>query len=200
MTDDWGEHAAAWDVDRSVIAYSEKAFDSLDAVTDLDGLRILDFGCGTGLLTEKLARRAQQVVALDSSVGMITVLKDKQLKQVTALSETLSKSVIEATPSLQKPFDRVVASSVMAFVPDPVATLTLLRSLLLPGGLLVQWDWMVVEGESEFGLTESDMAAAFHDSGFEIQSISAPFSHVGRNGNAPVLMGVAIKSELASHQ
>ena len=56
MTAEWDAYADDWDSNPDVIRYAEAAFESLVRITALDGLDILDFGCGTGLLTEKMAR------------------------------------------------------------------------------------------------------------------------------------------------
>jgi hypothetical protein len=69
-------------------------------------------------------------------------------------------------------------------------TLLLLRSLLLPDGLFVQWDWLVSEGESEHGLTREQVATAYQRAGLEMVSFSSPFSVEGAEGDMRVLMGV----------
>ena len=47
--------------------------------------RILDFGCGTGLLTEKLAPLVREVIAVDTSPNMIDVLRRKEIGNVTTI-------------------------------------------------------------------------------------------------------------------
>ncbi len=79
---EWDEYASDWDVNSDVQEYSEKAYalwvkKVAPAVTDLSHSRVLDFGCGTGLLTEKLADKCGQIIALDSSPSMIEVLDKK---------------------------------------------------------------------------------------------------------------------------
>jgi magnesium-protoporphyrin O-methyltransferase len=44
---------------------------------DLTGLRILDAGCGTGLMTAELARRGAAVVAVDISPRLIAIARDR---------------------------------------------------------------------------------------------------------------------------
>ena len=75
----WDDHAADWDDNPAVRAYAEAAFNSLttlcdERIFDLHSSRAFDFGCGTGLLTEKLASACRQVVAMDTSPKMINVL------------------------------------------------------------------------------------------------------------------------------
>ncbi len=79
MSDSWDEYAEGWDSNPDVIKYSQLAFDSLSSHYDLSGLKVLDFGCGTGLLTEKIASIAASVLAVDTSSKMIKVLMNKRL-------------------------------------------------------------------------------------------------------------------------
>lgn len=57
---EWDDYASGWDQREEVRAYADAAFESLRRQCDelgfpLAGARVCDFGCGTGLLSEKLA-------------------------------------------------------------------------------------------------------------------------------------------------
>jgi len=160
MTESWDVYAAGWDDNEDVIAYSKKAFKSLSEVVELAGLRIFDFGCGTGLLTEQMAKYAERIVALDPSSKMVAVLKSKKLRNVDAISEEVTKETLQRRPDFVSDFDLVVASSVCAFLPDYQLTLGLLKSLLKPNGLIVQWDWLKSGEDQEFGFTLGQVTAA----------------------------------------
>ncbi len=67
--------------------------------------------------------------------------------------------------------------------------MALLKSLLVPGGLFVQWDWRAPD-DSEPGLTNETISAAFASVGLEIVSLSAPFSLEIEEGTMEVLMAV----------
>jgi predicted TPR repeat methyltransferase len=187
----WDEYAENWDKDESAIAYSVEAFKSLDSIVSLENMAILDFGCGTGLLTEKLSASANHVVALDSSTKMITVLKRKSLPNVTAIAESLTESLVNKHLSLQGGFDLIVASSVCGFLPEYEKTLGLLKSLLVPSGIFVQWDWWSQDGDSEFGLSEDRVGFAYKTAGLIKVSVTQPFTMSSSKGAMPVLMGVA---------
>ena len=56
---EWDGEAAGWDDDPYVRAYADAAFASLTALAareefDINDATVCDFGCGTGLLTERL--------------------------------------------------------------------------------------------------------------------------------------------------
>ena len=190
MSENWDQYAEGWDTDDDVIEYSRKAFKSLTEIIDPGGLNVLDFGCGTGLLTEHLSPVAKRIVALDSSEKMISVLKSKQMDNVVALAVELSEDTIKENDVLKTRFDLIVASSVCAFLPDYENTLRLLETLLVPGGSFVQWDWLETEKEPGFGFTKKRIESAFINIGLSA-SVTKPFSLENKDGEMKVIMGVA---------
>ncbi len=193
MDSSWDEYAAEWDSNADVVRYAGLAFDSLVRVVDLTGRTVLDFGSGTGLLTERMAPYAARIVALDPSPAMVDVLRRKQLAHVDTVAAELSEATIAATPLLHTPFDLIVASSVCAFLPDYPHTLQLFKSLLKPGGVFVQWDWQRTEAEPDFGFTAEMMAGALRDAGLTDVAVTNAFSLEHDAGAMAVLMGVARK-------
>ena len=191
MSEEWDEYAEGWDSNEDVIAYSERAFNSLLVAVNLNGLRVLDFGCGTGLLTEKISPLAKEIVALDPSEKMISILIDKKLPNVTAVAEELSESLIKGNKLFLEKFDLVVASSVCSFLPEYEKTLSQLKSLLVPGGAFVQWDWLTTDGNSDFGLSRENMLSAYKKVGLKLQTLEQVFSLNNSQGDMPVIMGVA---------
>ena len=201
MTDNWDDYADEWDANTDAISYSENAYKSLLKVVDIEDQNILDFGCGTGLLTERMASSANNIVAIDSSIKMIAVLKSKKLSNVISISEPLTSKVIKRNLAFVKKFNVIVASSVFSFLPDYEATQIRLKSLLACGGVLIQWDWLSVENNSgvgipEFGFSETRIDKALKDAGFEQVSITKPFfqigsTQIGSKGKMPVVMGIA---------
>ena len=191
---DWNTHAAGWDDDPDVQHYAREALTSLRSQMDPDRLHILDFGCGTGLLTVDLAQTAAHVIALDPAEKMIGVLAHKGLNNVTTFNATLSAELIDREPAFAAPFDLVTAASVCAFLPDYTATLRLLRKLLRPGGHLVQWDWLATDETDDFGFSAHDLRAIRTAADFDVVSIDVAFS-ISRDADGPmqVLQAVARK-------
>ena len=171
----WDERAARWDENEAVRAYSGAAFACLrrlhhDGRFNLDGARILDFGCGTGLLTEQLAPRAEWVLALDTSAAMIQVLAAKVehhgWSNVDAIAASVDSAQRDRPELFARPFDIIVASSVCAFLDDYAGTVATLTSLLKPGGTFVQWDWELHhEDDEHVGLTRAQVVDALTAAG-----------------------------------
>jgi len=64
MSDSWDDYAEEWDGNEDAILYSKKAFETLIDQVSLEGLNVLDFGCGTGLLTEQISPLVNKIVRL----------------------------------------------------------------------------------------------------------------------------------------
>jgi len=105
----------------------------LDLAGDVAGRRILDAGCGSGLVMEALRDRGAVVTGFDKSAGMLEQARrrlggDADL-QVAELGRRL--------PFPDGTFDDVIASLVLHYLEDWGPALNELRRVLKPGGRLV---------------------------------------------------------------
>lgn len=113
---------------------------------------VLDFGCGTGLVAERIAGNVRHVVGVDTDQGMIAVLSDKvknkglsnvttccvQLSSPDSLEDHFSKnSVSEATPTK---FDLIYSSMTLHHIENISGLIEVAQSYLKPHGLLVAFD------------------------------------------------------------
>jgi len=110
--------------------------DYIEARAGLAGKRVLDVGCGGGLLAEGMARRGARVTGIDLAPGAIEVAKLHALETGTEVDyrlipvETLAESEAGA-------FDLVTCLEMLEHVPDPAAILAGIARLVRPGGDVV---------------------------------------------------------------
>ncbi|WP_232735476.1 class I SAM-dependent DNA methyltransferase [Pseudoalteromonas sp. 3J6] len=190
LSNEWDEYAENWDVDPSVEQYAKNAFSELLDSININGLTVLDFGCGTGALTQLMSPSVESIVGIDPSSEMIKLLDKKALNNVTSICDYLSSELVQNFPELKNKFDLIVASSVCGFLPDYEMTLSLLKSLLKKDGLFVQWDWLSEDDSSGMGLSEKRVKQAFLASGFVSIKVNSPFIMNSSKGNMPVLMAI----------
>ncbi|NYS25210.1 bifunctional 2-polyprenyl-6-hydroxyphenol methylase/3-demethylubiquinol 3-O-methyltransferase UbiG [Rhodobacteraceae bacterium 2376] len=107
----------------------------LSAPAPFKGLRILDIGCGGGLLSEPMARLGADVVGADAAERNIPVAQVHA--QAQGLEIDYRHTTAEAMAAAGEAFDVVLNMEVVEHVADPLAYLTACQQLLKPGGLMI---------------------------------------------------------------
>ncbi|MDA3857839.1 MAG: bifunctional 2-polyprenyl-6-hydroxyphenol methylase/3-demethylubiquinol 3-O-methyltransferase UbiG [Roseovarius sp.] len=97
------------------------------------GLRILDIGCGGGLLSEPMARLGAEVVGADAAPRNIPVAQVHA--EQSGLAIDYRHTTAEDMAAAGEQFDAVLNMEVVEHVADPLAYLTACRQLLKPGGI-----------------------------------------------------------------
>ena len=101
----------------------------------LAGARVLDVGCGAGLLSEALAKAGAQVTAIDLAPDLIKVAKLHRLESGVEVDYRL-QSAEALADEMPGAFDAVTCMEMLEHVPDPAAILSACATLLKPGGRL----------------------------------------------------------------
>ena len=100
----------------------------------LSGLKLLDVGCGGGLLCEPMARLGADVVGIDPSATNVEVARLHA--KTSGLAIDYRATTAEALAADGAAFDVVLAMEVVEHVPDVEAFVATTASLVKPGGLL----------------------------------------------------------------
>jgi 2-polyprenyl-6-hydroxyphenyl methylase/3-demethylubiquinone-9 3-methyltransferase len=107
----------------------------LTALRPFEGLRILDIGCGGGLLSEPMARLGADVVGADAAERNISVARIHA--EQSGLAIDYRATTAEALAEAGERFDAVLNMEVIEHVADPAAYLRACHDLMKPGGLMV---------------------------------------------------------------
>ena len=105
----------------------------LTAPEPFNGLRILDIGCGGGLLSEPMARLGADVVGADAAARNIPVAQVHA--EQAGLTIDYRHTTAEAMAEAGEQFDAVLNMEVVEHVADPQAYLNACQALLKPGGI-----------------------------------------------------------------
>jgi 2-polyprenyl-6-hydroxyphenyl methylase / 3-demethylubiquinone-9 3-methyltransferase len=100
----------------------------------LQGLRILDIGCGGGILSEPLARFGAAVVGIDPSESSIAVARAHAARE--ALSIDYRNAALETLAATESDFDVVLAMEVVEHVADFGRFIELAGAMVKPRGLM----------------------------------------------------------------
>lgn len=107
----------------------------LDLAGPANGLRVLDVGCGDGVLAQAFAGRGAKVTGVDTSARMIAAARKRAERQGENVSFEIARA--EVLPFETDTFDVAVAIAVLCFVEDAQRALDEMARVLKPGGRLI---------------------------------------------------------------
>jgi len=173
---DFNKASATWDqkTGRVKLAHdvAHAIMNEINLTHDMD---VLDFGCGTGLLTLQLQPFVRSITGVDSSQGMIDVLNSKIDEQM--LSNVKTELVdIEKGEVLKGEFHVIFSSMTLHHIQDIESLFKQFYECLLPGGHLC-----IADLDTDGGKFHNDNKGVFHF-GFDRSSIRKFFIQYGFHG------------------
>lgn len=108
--------------------------DWIDGLAPLKGQRVLDVGCGGGILADSMARRGATVLGIDLAGKALKVAQLHALEAQTAGVQYREISAEELAAEQPGSFDAVTCMEMLEHVPDPSSVVRACSSLVKPGG------------------------------------------------------------------
>lgn len=169
---DFDAVANSWDQEPRRVKLAQDIVSAMRRELPLDAaMDVLDYGCGSGLVTLGLQPLVGKITGADSSKGMLEVLRRKldegKIENVTVQLLDLERQTLEAS------YDLITSAMTLHHVQDVSALIASLAAALRPGGWLALADL-----ETEDGSFHSDSAGVLHH-GFSREFLAAEFSKNG---------------------
>ena len=166
---DFDKEAATWETPPRVKLAEDVARAIVEHVPLKANMDILDFGCGTGLVSLALRPKVRSVTGVDSSQGMLDVLNEKASRaNVKTFHLDLDKGA-----SLPGSYHVIVTSMAMHHIKDIKTLFNKLSEAILPGGYLA-----VADLDPEGGRFHDNHDGVFHH-GFDREALRQMFAEVG---------------------
>ncbi len=108
--------------------------DWIDSLAPLSGKRVVDVGCGGGILADSMARRGADVLGIDLATKALKVAQLHAVEAGTphvAYREVAAEVLAEEEPER---FDVVTCMEMLEHVPDPASVVAACARLARPGG------------------------------------------------------------------
>ena len=108
--------------------------DWIDGIASLKGKRVLDVGCGGGILADSMARKGAAVVGIDLASKALKVAHLHALEAGTKDVEYKEISAEDMADKEPASFDVVTCMEMLEHVPDPSSVVAACARLVKPGG------------------------------------------------------------------
>ncbi len=170
---DFDKEASDWDSNPGRVKLaSEVASAIIRKINLTKNMEVIDFGCGTGLLTLKLQPFVKMITGVDNSQGMLGMLQKKVEEQ--ELGNVLAQYVdFEKGQHVKGNYDLIVSSMVLHHIPDTAELLKEWLKLLRPNGQICFADL-----DTEDGAFHGDNTGVHH-LGFDRETLKELLNDIG---------------------
>jgi 2-polyprenyl-6-hydroxyphenyl methylase / 3-demethylubiquinone-9 3-methyltransferase len=108
--------------------------DWINGLAPLQGRRVLDVGCGGGILADSMARKGAQVLGIDLAVKPLKVAQLHAVEVGTTGIEYREVAAEDLAKEMPASFDTVTCMEMLEHVPDPSSIVQACAALAKPGG------------------------------------------------------------------
>jgi 2-polyprenyl-6-hydroxyphenyl methylase/3-demethylubiquinone-9 3-methyltransferase len=108
--------------------------DWIDQQARISGMRIVDIGCGGGILSDSMARRGATVLGIDLAAKALKVAKLHAMEAETPNVEYREIAAEALAEEFPEQFDIVTCMEMLEHVPDPSSVVRACSTLVKPGG------------------------------------------------------------------
>jgi len=134
---EFDEKAKAWDDNPEHAQRTRAVADAIVKELPLNPkFTAMEYGCGTGLLSFPLKDRFSHITLVDSSAGMLEVLKEKIKRSKSENMEVLNRDLLESTAGITSSFSVIYTSMVLHHIEDTLKILEIFNALLDSPGYL----------------------------------------------------------------
>lgn len=138
--------AAEWEEKPQRVALARRIAEAIQQAIPLSGtMHVLEYGCGTGMVSRTLSPHVAHITAVDTSPQMLEVLGQKAREEKIANIKTLAHD-LTSKPLPVNNFDLVMSSMTLHHIPDFKALLLQFFAALKPGGYLAVADLITEDG------------------------------------------------------
>ena len=126
-----------WDSDREfrpLHQINPLRLDWINGLCQLSGKRVLDVGCGGGILADSMARKGADVTGIDLATKALRVAQLHALEAQTSNIQYREVSVESLAQEQPASFDVVTCMEMLEHVPDPASVVQACAQLVKPGG------------------------------------------------------------------
>jgi SAM-dependent methyltransferase len=196
------EKAATWDDDPTKVERARVFAQAIQQVVPAaETTRLLEYGAGTGLLSEELIGHVGSITLVDPSAGMREVMAAKVDDGRLPADSRIWDLDLAVDPVPDDRFDLVASLMTLHHVSDVQRVLAAFSGLLAEGGHLCVVDLVEEDGsfhDEEFvghnGFDTSSLAERVREAGFTDVEVREDLHHVEKNGrNYPLFLLTATK-------
>jgi len=197
------ERAATWDDDPAHVERARVVAGAIRDAVPLDSsVRLLEYGAGTGLVSQALCDTVGPITVADTSAGMRKVMEDKVAAGVMADARVWDLDLASApVPASEERFDLIVTVLALHHLPRVEPVLSNFAALLAEGGHLAIVDLDEEDGtfhgdgfDGHHGFDHDALADDLREAGFTSVSFQRCHQIVRHGSTYPLFLATATRT------